>query len=204
PNSGAPLADFLLGYPAQLTGTQLLDWARLRGTYAGVYFQDDWKVSRRLTINMGLRYELYTQPTDARNKGALFNAITGQFQVPGQNGFSDAIVTGHHLDFAPRLGFAYAVSSRLTVRGGSGVFYGPREANQQSTVFGANPPNAPTVISPSVSASATLAPPITLNTPIQVGPTSPNLSAFTPQNALGLLIRTADFANSRPAQLYEW
>lgn len=204
PNSGAPLADFLMGFPAQLTGTQLLDWARLRDLYAGAYFQDDWKVSRRLTINMGIRYELYTEPVDAKNKGAIFNAVTAQFQVPGQNGFSDAIVKGHHLDFAPRLGFAYSVSSRLTVRGGAGVFYGPREANQQSTVFGANPPNAPTVISPSVSATNTVAPPITLTTPIQVGPTDPSLSTFTATNTLGLLIRTADINNSRPAQLYEW
>lgn len=204
PNSGAPLADFLLGYPAQLTGTQLLDWARLRDLYAGMYFQDDWKVSSRLTINMGLRYELYTQPVDAKNKGSLFDAATGEFVVPGQTGYSDAIVNGHHLNFAPRLGFAYSPSSRLTVRGGSGVFYGPRSPNQQSTVFGGNPPNVPTVITPSVSATSTVAPPITFNTPIQVGPTSPNLSTFTPQNTLGLLVRTADFTNSRPARLYEW
>jgi hypothetical protein len=203
-NSGAPLADFILGFPAQLTGTQLLDWARLRNVYAGAYFQDDWKVTSRLTINLGIRYELYTQPVDAKNKGALFDAATGEFVVPGQNGFSDAIVKGHHLDFAPRFGFAYMVSNRLTVRGGSGIFYGPREANQQSTVFGANPPNAPTVITPAISAGTTVTPPITINTPIQVGPTSPNLSTFTPQNSLGLLIRTADFNNSRPAQLYQW
>jgi hypothetical protein len=123
-----------------------------------------------LTLNVGLRYELYTEPVDAKNKGALFNIATGEFQVPGQNGFSDAIVTGHHLDFAPRLGFAYSASKRLTVRGGTGLFYGPREANQQSTVFGANPPNAPTVISPSISATTTLAPPISITTLIQVGP----------------------------------
>jgi hypothetical protein len=204
PNSGAPLADFLFGYPAQLTGTQLLDWARMRQVYVGAYFQDDWKVSTKLTLNLGIRYELYTQPVDARNRGALFNAATGQFVVPGQNGFSDAIVKGHHLDFAPRLGFAYSPSTHWTVRGGAGIFYGPREQNQQATVFGANPPNAPTVISPSVSASGTITPPVTINSPIQVGPTSPNLSTFTPQNPLGLLIRTADFNNSRPAQLYEW
>ncbi len=47
PNSGAPLADFLLGYPAQVTGTQLLDWARMRQLYFGTYVQDDWKVSSR-------------------------------------------------------------------------------------------------------------------------------------------------------------
>lgn len=204
PGSGAPLADFLLGDPAQLTGTQLLDWARLRDVYTGAYFQDDWKLLPRLTLNVGIRYELFTQPVDARNRGALFDAANGQFIVPGQAGFSNAIVDGHDKNFAPRFGFAYSASSRWTVRGGTGVFYGPRESNQQTTVFGSNPPNAPTVITPSVSASGTLTPPMTLSTPIQVGPTNPDLSTFTPQNPLGLLIRTADFANSRPARIYQW
>ena len=204
PNSGAPLADFLLGDPAQLTGTQLLDWARMRNLYVGTYIQDDWKVSSKLTLNLGLRYELFTQPVDARNRGALFDAATGKFVVPGQNGFSNAIVAGHHLNFAPRLGFAYSPSIRWTIRGGSGIFYGPREDNQSATVFGANPPNAPTVISPAVSASGTLTPPVTISTPIQVGPNSADLSSFTSKNPLGLLIRTADFANSRPAQVYMW
>lgn len=203
-NSGAPLADFLLGYPAQLTGTQLLDWARMRNLYAGTYFQDDWKVSQKLTVNLGIRYELYTQPVDARNRGGLFDARTGQFAVPGKNGYSEALVDSHPLNFAPRLGFAYSPSTRWTFRGGTGLFYGPREQNQSATVFGANPPNAPTVISPAVSATGTITPPVTIGSPIQIGPNSADLSTFTPTNPLGLLIRTADFANSRPAQVYMW
>jgi hypothetical protein len=201
--SGSPLADFLLGYPAQLTGTQLPDWARLRDIYAGGYFQDDWKVSPRLTLNLGLRYELFTQPVDARDRGSLFGAGSGQFVVPGQTGYTRAIVDGHHKNFAPRFGFAYSASKRWTVRGGSGIFFGPRSPNQQTTVFGSNPPNAPTVITPSLSAGTTVTPPITLSSPIQVGPTSPDLSTFTPANPLGLLIRTADFTNSRPAMIYQ-
>ncbi len=204
PGSGSPLADFLLGYPAQLTGTQLPDWARLRDLYAGGYFQDDWKLSSRLTLNLGLRYELFTQPVDARDRGSLFDARTGKFVVPGQAGFTRAIVDGHHKNFAPRFGFAYNASSRWTVRGGAGVFFGPRAPNQQTTVFGSNPPNAPTVITPSVSASTTVTPPITLSSPIQLGPTSADLSTFTPANPLGLLIRTADFTNSRAAMIYQW
>jgi hypothetical protein len=203
-NSGAPLADFLLGYPAQLTGTQLLDWARMRQLYFGTYIQDDWKVSRQLTLNIGIRYELYTQPVDSRDRGALFNAATGQFQLPGQNGFSRSIVDGHPLNFAPRLGFAYSPSPRWTFRGGAGLFYGPREQNQSATVFGANPPNAPTIVSPAITASGTVAPPITISTPIQVGSNSADLSSFNARNPLGLLIRTADFANSKPAQVYMW
>lgn len=204
PGSGSPLADFLLGYPAQLTGTQLPDWARLRDVYGGAYFQDDWKVNAKLTVNAGLRYELFSQPVDARDRGSLFDARSGKFIVPGQAGYTRAIVDGHHLNFAPRLGFGYSATKRWTVRGGAGVFFGPRSPNQQTTVFGSNPPNAPTVITPSVSASATITPPITLGSPIQVGPTNPDLSTFTPANPLGLLIRTADFTNSRPARIYQW
>lgn len=201
--SGSPLADFLLGYPAQLTGTQLPDWARLRDLYGGAYFQDDWKLSSRLTLNLGLRYELYSQPVDAHDRGSLFSAGTGKFVVPGEPGFTRAIVDGHHKNFAPRFGFAYSASNKWTVRGGAGVFYGPRSPNQQTTVFGSNPPNAPTVITPSVSASTTVTPPITLSSPILVGPTSADLSTFTPDSPLGLLIRTADFTNSRPALIYQ-
>jgi len=204
PNSGAPLADFLLGDPAQLTGTQLLDWARSRTVYFGTYFQDDWKVTSRLTLNLGLRYELYTQPVDARDRGGLFNAATGKFALPGQDGFSRAIVDSHPLNFAPRLGFAYSPATRWTIRGGTGLFYGPRESNQSATVFGANPPNAPTVISPATSATGTIVPPMKIGDPIRVGPNSADLSTFTPANPLGLLIRTADFANSKPAQVYMW
>ena len=201
--SGSPLADFLLGFPAQLTGTQLPDWARLRDLYFGAYFQDDWKLSSRLTLNLGVRYELYSQPVDARDRGSLFSAGTGKFVVPAEPGFTRAIVDGHHKNFAPRFGFAYSASNKWTMRGGAGVFFGPRSPNQQTTVFGSNPPNAPTVITPSVSASTTVTPPITLSSPILLGPTSADLSSFTPANPLGLLIRTADFTNSRPAIIYQ-
>jgi hypothetical protein len=202
--SGHPLADFLLGYPSQVTGTQLLDWARMRDIYAGAYFQDDWRVNSKLTLNLGLRYELFTQPVDARDRGSLFDTRTGKFVVPGQTGFTRAMVDGFHKNFAPRFGFAYSASRRWTVRGGAGLFYGQRSPNQQTTVFGSNPPNAPTVITPTVSANTTLTPPMTISTPIQVGPTSADLSTFTPARPLGLLIRTADFTNSRPAQIYQW
>ncbi len=49
-----------------------------------------------------------------------------------------------------------------------------------------------------------MTPPITISSPIQVGPNSADLSSFNARNPLGLLIRTADFANSRPAQVYMW
>ena len=65
-----------MGYPSGTQGTQLLDWSRQRDSYVGLYFQDDWKVTPRLTLNFGVRYELYTQPIDARDRGGLFDART--------------------------------------------------------------------------------------------------------------------------------
>jgi hypothetical protein len=194
--SGAPLADFLMGYPSATQGTQLLDWSRQRDIYVGTYFQDDWKVTPKLTLNLGFRYELYTQPIDARDRGGLFDARTGQVAIPGKNGFSRAIVNGDHNNWAPRLGFAYSVSRRLTIRSGAGIFYGRREQNQEVTQFGGNIPNTPTIIFPSVSATGTVTPPITLSSPLAAQPSNPTLSNFTPSAPLSVLVRTADFTNS--------
>ena len=128
--SGAPLADFLMGDPSNTDGKQLLDWARQRDLYVGSYFQDDWKISPSLTINVGIRYDLYTQPVDARDRGGLFDVTTGHMALPGKNGFSRAIVKGDHNNFAPRLGFAYSASQKFTIRSGGGIFYSRREQNQ--------------------------------------------------------------------------
>ncbi|MEJ7605949.1 MAG: hypothetical protein WKF37_06720 [Bryobacteraceae bacterium] len=196
PGSGAPLADFLLGYPSGTQGTQLLDWSRQRDVYIGSYFQDDWKLSAKLTLNLGARYELYTQPIDARDRGGLFDPRTGQIALPGKNGFSRAIVNGDHNNWAPRFGFAYSATPRLTIRSGAGIFYGRREQNQEVTQFGGNIPNTPTIVFPSVSATGTIAPPVTISSPLIAQPSDPTLQSFTPARPLSILIRTSDIENS--------
>ena len=121
-------------------------------------------------MNLGLRYELFTQPVDARDLGSLFNVLNGQYALPGKGGFTRAMVDGDHNNWGPRAGFAYQVSSKLVLRGGYGLFFGERDQNQQVTQFSGNPPNVPVVSLPSVSATQTVSPPYTINTPILVVP----------------------------------
>ena len=204
PGSGLPFADFLLGYPSFIQGTPMLDWGRQRSIYTGLFAQDDWKVTKNLTLNLGLRYELFTQPVDARNLGSLFNIATGQYALPGKGGYSRAIVDGDHNNFGPRAGFAWQALPKLVVRGGYGLFYGERDQNQQVTQFSGNLPNVPTVSLPSVSATQTVAPPFTINTPINVVPTDPSLASFTPASPFVGTIRTAGFHDARDPMLHQF
>lgn len=204
PGSGLPLADFLLGFPSFIQGTPMLDWGRQRSVYAGGFVQDDWKITKTLTLNLGIRYELFTQPVDARDLGSLFNIQTGQYALPGKNGFSRAIVDGDHNNFGPRAGFAWQQSSKLVFRGGYGLFFGERDQNQQVTQFSGNLPNVPTVSIPAVSAAQTIAPPFTINTPITVRPTDPSLASFTPTSPYVGTIRSAGFHDSRDPMLHQF
>ncbi|MBC8164555.1 MAG: hypothetical protein H7Y20_01640, partial [Bryobacteraceae bacterium] len=204
PSSGAPLADFLMGFPSGTQGAQLLDWSRQRDIYVGSYFQDDWKATSKLTLNLGIRYEMYTQPIDGRDRGGLFDLRTGRIALPGRDGNSRAIVDGDHNNWAPRIGLAYAASRRLTVRTGFGVFYSRREQNQEVTQFGGNIPNTPTIVFPTVSAAGTVTPPVTLSSPLTAQPTDPTLSNFSPARPLSVLVRTADFENSVNPYSYQY
>ena len=182
----------------------MIDWGRQRSIYGGGFVQDDWKVSRRLTLNFGLRYELFTQPVDARDLGSLFNIQNGQYALPGKGGYTRAIVDGDHNNFGPRLGFAWQGTRKFVLRGGDGIFYGERDQNQQVTQFSGNLPNVPTVSLPSVSATQTVAPPFTINTPITVVPTDPSLASFTPANPFVGTIRSQGFHDARDPMLHQF
>ncbi|MGH9659134.1 MAG: TonB-dependent receptor domain-containing protein, partial [Bryobacteraceae bacterium] len=126
--TGIPYAEFLLGIPTQVTGQNQIDWARQRDLYVGGFIQDDWKVTPKLTFNLGFRYDLYTQPVDARDRGGVFDpnlrSPQGRFgglRRPGQDGNTRAVVQGDHDNLAPRLGFAYQMTPKFVARGGYGI-----------------------------------------------------------------------------------
>jgi Carboxypeptidase regulatory-like domain/TonB dependent receptor len=202
--SGAPFADYLMGFPSLIQGTQMLDWGRQRDVYFGAFLQDDWKITTHLTLNLGVRYDLYTQPVDARGRGGLFDIDKSVFAIPGKNGYTRAIVDGDHNNFGPRAGFAWQLRRRWVMRGGYGIFYGLRDQNQEVTQIAGNNPNTPALVAPPVSASRTLAAPYTLNTPVQAGPSSPTLDGFTVASPLARTIRSQGFHDARFPMLHQF
>jgi hypothetical protein len=125
-NSGDSIASLLLGYPTLYEQDYLLVWPGIRGTEAGAYVADDWRISKRLTLNVGLRWEYYSPYSEVANRWANFDFASATIKVAGQNGFSStAGVQGDWRDFAPRFGFAYQALAHTVVRGGFGLFYNP-------------------------------------------------------------------------------
>jgi hypothetical protein len=204
PGSGAPFADFLMGFPSLIQGTQMLDWGRQADAYFGVFFQDDWKITQRLTINLGLRYDLYTQPIDLRDRGGLFDLDKVRFAQPGKDGYSRAIVDGDHNNIGPRAGFAYQMGRRWVLRGGYGIFYGLRDQNQEVTQIAGNNPNTPALVAPVISAQRTVSPPYTINTPVQAGQTSATLDGYSAASPLTRTIRTQGFHDARFPMLHQY
>ncbi len=117
-------ADFLLGLPDQLgRGLQSGTWGQ-RSVIYGIYFQDDWRVTNNLTLNLGLRWEYHTPWVEVADRQANFGEFTGQLYLAGQSGCPynncRALYNAYKKDFQPRIGFAYQpdiLGKRFVFRG---------------------------------------------------------------------------------------
>ena len=144
PGTGSSVADLLLGLPNSITtGTRATAREQQQNLYW--YFQDDWQVTSRLTLNLGVRYEL-TQPfIELDNRMANFildaeDSLFGQLILAGDDRKPRSLLNTDMNNIAPRFGFAYRVADGLVIRGGYGVFYGQDEGTGVNRRMTNNPP----------------------------------------------------------------
>jgi hypothetical protein len=151
-NEGNPFATILVGYPHDAS-LHLVPAVADKSKETAFYVQDDWKVTPKLAVNLGLRYE-WSTPYSERYNRLQFNDFTGDtgISIPVSRNLDDPNDPNNpHIDFgqigeirgtsmfptsghrnspvdrnnwAPRLGFAYQLASNTVLRGGAGVFYG--------------------------------------------------------------------------------
>ncbi len=117
------LADFYFGLPSQVAlGTNLV--TNLRQHVHSLYAQDDWRITPKLTLNLGLRWEFATPLWDRDNLWSNFNPATNSL-VRATDGslYNRALVNPNYKDFGPRLGLAYSIDPKTSIRGGYGISY---------------------------------------------------------------------------------
>src|SRR4051794_9016913 len=143
PTSGYALADVLLGRPStsQRITTYPENWYQ-QTTTVGAFIQDDYKVTSNLTLNLGLRWELYTPVTEKYNRISTFSPATGGMVVAGQNGLGGQLWETRYNNVAPRLGFAWQPfgNAKTVVRGGAGIFYNAFTSGNGILAIFYNPP----------------------------------------------------------------
>ena len=131
---GADIADLLLGYPnsgSAYTSTKLTDFVN----YYGVYIQDQYRLTPKLTLNLGLRWEHETGLQE-QNNGIVVGINNTQNNPTGTPGVVEFAGNGNSITagdpysnkWGPRFGFAYQLDTKTVVRGGYGIFFAPQFA----------------------------------------------------------------------------
>lgn len=157
--TGNPVADLLLGLPTQADRNSGEPFHNAISSVSGYYFQDNWKITPKLTLDIGVRYELDLPPTERVNKLASFDPRTGTLKVAGgQEAYVDPVSkllllrprpsVGRRLwqtdlnNFAPRAGLAWRPfgNTATVIRAGFGTFYNHQIVGNGVTPLSRNSP----------------------------------------------------------------
>jgi hypothetical protein len=175
--SGDPAAAFMLGYPRTSLTPEGVPITKARQWRTAEYVQDNWKVQPKLTINMGLRYDLFSPPVDINNVSRTLDFSTPiPTFTPAPGVRLNNLWSVTHKDFAPRVGFAYTATPSVVIRAGYGIsYYGGQFDN--INILQLNPPTAGslTITNPSIDPVATIQTPV----PASLYPANPFFNAVT-------------------------
>ncbi|MBK9167259.1 MAG: TonB-dependent receptor [Bryobacterales bacterium] len=143
-------AAFMLGFPNDTNSAEGRPPQLMRQQKMGFYILDDFKATSRLTINIGLRYELFGAVTerDGKARNLSFedrhiqniNGFTAPMLVPDPE-TREALYDINKKQFMPRLGIAYRMTDTMVLRMGSGLFFSPQQMNNFN-ILGLNPPGS--------------------------------------------------------------
>ena len=120
------LADFIFGARSkyELSAHHVVEYNQRMHFFYG---QDDWRITNKLTLNLGMRYELATPPFETNNQLSNYNPVTsptgGLVVASGGSIANRALINPNNLDFAPRFGLAYSIDSKMVVRAAYGIAY---------------------------------------------------------------------------------
>lgn len=150
---GSALASFILGILNQYTVRTRMVPFYYRWKYVAGYFQDDWKVTRNLTLNIGLRYSVETPRTEKYNRQGSFDPtvkgvmngvpVTGAFVFSGENGRPKGLWNTNWTGFEPRFGFAYTPRRRTSIRGSYALLRAPLTGQSFFIIPDLNVPSTP-------------------------------------------------------------
>jgi hypothetical protein len=136
---GHAIASFLLGYPRQVRRSTSLIVPYYHTNEPNLYVQDDWRATSWLTLNAGVRYDVFTPLTEERDQLSNLNLDTLQAMLAGKNGVSRSAGVKTDLgNIAPRFGFSATLPGRMVLRGGYGLSFVP--GNYMSQMLLKNPP----------------------------------------------------------------
>lgn len=152
---GSGLATLLTGQPNNGSINNLNNIDYFRHTYS-LFLQNDWRVTPKFNVNLGMRYEYFSPIYERFNAQATFNPFTGVLDIPKNSNVSlpaslsfipvnhnasDALIPADYTNFSPRLGFEYQIAPRLTTQSAFGVFFNGDESGPYSNPSpGYNPP----------------------------------------------------------------
>ena len=209
--AGLGLASFLLGIPSG--GVAPVPALAQTTKYYALFLQDSWKLTPKITVNWGLRYDYEAPRTDRYNQLSNFDfqaasplqvpglALNGGLIFPGVNGLPRGQVNPDRNNFAPRLGIAWRVTPKTVIRTGGGIFYaGTTGLGAGPGAFGVSGYQATTSL---VTSQDGVTPTVRWSNPYPTGFNRPTGSSAGLSTLLGQSIQFADRGNVTPVS-YQW